>query len=98
MGLDAKIRLNTPEGSRFKPINGKVVFVSADRTSTKNEEEDFYLVKIETNEKSFTKQNESFRLYSGVPVVVGVITGKRSFIDYFLTPFKSGFSFAFSER
>jgi len=98
LGLNAKIRLNTPEGSRFKPINGKVVFVSADRTSTKNEEEDYYLVKIETNETSFTKQNESFRLYSGVPVVVGVITGKRSFIDYFLTPFKSGFSFAFSER
>ena len=98
LGLDAKIRLNTPEGSRFKPINGKVVFVSADRTSTKNEEEDYYLVKIETNETSFTKQNESFRLYSGVPVVVGVITGKRSFIDYFLTPFKSGLSFAFSER
>ena len=98
VGLNAKIRLNTPEGSRFKPINGKVVFVSADRTSTKNEEEDYYLVKIETNETSFTKQNESFRLYSGVPVVVGVITGKRSFIDYFLTPFKSGFSFAFSER
>ena len=98
VGLDAKIRLNTPEGSRFKPISGRVVFVSADRTSTKNEEEDFYLVKIETNETSFTKQNESFRLYSGVPVVVGVITGKRSFIDYFLTPFKSGFSFAFSER
>ena len=41
---------------------------------------------------------KAFRLYSGVPVVVGVITGKRSFIDYFLTPFKSGFSFAFSER
>ena len=98
VGLNAKIRLNTPEGSRFKPISGKVVFVSADRTSTKNEEEDYYLVKIETNETSFTKQNESFRLYSGVPVVVGVITGRRSFIDYFLTPFKSGFSFAFSER
>ena len=98
VGLDAKIRLNTPEGSRFKPISGKVVFVSADRTSTKNEQEDFYLVKIETNEISFIKQNESFKLYSGVPVVVGVITGKRSFFDYFLTPFRSGFSFAFSER
>ena len=98
VGLDAKIRLNTPEGSRFKPISGKVVFVSADRTSTKNEQEDFYLVKIETNETSFIKQNESFKLYSGVPVVIGVITGKRSFFDYFLTPFRSGFSFAFSER
>ena len=98
VGLNAKIRLNTPEGSRFRPIDGKVVFVSADRTSTKNEEEDFYLVKIETDETSFSKQDERFKLYSGVPVIVGVITGKRSFIDYFLTPFKSGFSFALSER
>ena len=96
--MNAKIRLNTPEGSRFRPIDGKVVFVSADRTSTKNEEEDFYLVKIETDETSFSKQDERFKLYSGVPVIVGVITGKRSFIDYFLTPFKSGFSFALSER
>ena len=60
--------------------------------------EDYYLVKIATNETHFTKQNENFILYSGVPVIVGIITGKRSFFDYFLTPFKSGLSFALSER
>tara|TARA_B100000287_G_scaffold435141_2_gene502080 strand:- start:678 stop:1955 length:1278 start_codon:yes stop_codon:yes gene_type:complete len=97
-GLKAKIRLNTPEGSRFRPIDGKVIFVGADRISTKNEKEDYYLVKIETDETSFSKNDETFRLYSGVPVVVGIITGKRSFIDYFLTPFKSGLTFALSER
>ncbi len=97
-GLNAKIKLNTPEGSRFKPIKGNVIFVGADRISTRNEKEDYYLVKIETNESHFTKQNENFRLYSGVPVIVGIITGKRSFYDYFLTPFKSGLSFALSER
>ena len=98
VGLNAKIRLNTPEGSRFRPIDGKVIFVGADRVSSKKDKEDYYLVKIETNETSFSKQDERFKLYSGVPVVVGVITGKRSFVDYFLTPFKSGFSFALSER
>ncbi len=98
VGLNAKIRLNTPEGSRFRPIDGKVIFVGADRVSSKKDKEDYYLVKIETNETSFSKQDERFKLYSGVPVVVGVITGKRSFFDYFLTPFKSGFSFALSER
>ena len=84
VGLNAKIRLNTPEGSRFRPIDGKVVFVSADRTSTKNEEEDFYLVKIETDETSFSKQDERFKLYSGVPVIVGVITGKEVLLIIFL--------------
>ena len=44
---------------------------------------------IETNEKSFSKRDEDFKLYSGVPVVVGIITGKRSFIDYFITPFRN---------
>ena len=39
-----------------------------------------------------------FSLYSGVPVKVGIITGKRSFIDYFFTPFKKNISFALSER
>ncbi len=97
-GLSAKIKLNTPEGSRFKPIKGNVIFVGADRISTRNEKEDYYLVKIATNETHFTKQNENFILYSGVPVIVGIITGKRSFFDYFLTPFKSGLSFALSER
>ena len=72
--------------------------MGADRISTKNEKEDYYLVKIETDETSFSKNDETFRLYSGVPVVVGIITGKRSFIDYFLTPFKSGLTFALSER
>ena len=95
--LEAKIRLNTPEGSRFRSIKGKVVFVGADRISSKDEE-GFYLVKVETSENSFARKNEEYRLLSGVPVMVGIITGKRSFMDYFLTPFMSGASFALSER
>ena len=95
--LEAKIRLNTPEGSRFRSIKGKVVFVGADRISSKDEE-GFYLVKVETSENSFERKNEQYRLLSGVPVMVGIITGKRSFMDYFLTPFITGASFALSER
>ena len=97
VGLDTKIRLNSPEGSRFKAIEGKVVFVSADRTSTDNSES-FYLVKVETNEVAFSKGSEIYRLYSGVPVIVGVITGKRSFLDYFLSPFRNNIAFSLSER
>ncbi len=95
--LEAKIRLNTPEGSRFRSIKGKVVFVGADRISSKDEE-GFYLVKVETSENSFARKNEEYKLLSGVPVMVGIITGKRSFMDYFLTPFMTGASFALSER
>ena len=95
--LEAKIRLNTPEGSRFRSIKGKVVFVGADRISSKDEE-GFYLVKVETSENSFARKNEQYKLLSGVPVMVGIITGKRSFMDYFLTPFITGASFALSER
>ena len=99
VGLEAKIKLNTPEGSRFRPLSGEVTFVGADKVSnSKEKDEDYYLVKIETNEKSSMKQNESFKLYSGVPVIIGIITGKRSFIEYFVSPFKSKFSFALSER
>ena len=98
-GLDAKIRLNTPEGSRFRALEGKVVFVGADRISISDKnEESYYLVKIETKETSFSKKDENFELFSGVPVIVGIITGKRSFVDYFLTPFKNKVSFALSER
>ena len=97
VGMDTKIRLNSSEGSRFKPIRGKVVFVGADRTSKSNSES-FYLVKIETNEIAFSKGTETFNLYSGVPVVVGIITGKRSFLDYFISPFKSNIVFSLSER
>ena len=95
--LEAKIRLNTPEGSRFRSIKGKVVFVGADRISSKDED-GFYLVKVETSENSFTRKNEEYKLLSGVPVMVGIITGKRSFMDYFLTPFITAASFALSER
>lgn len=98
-GLDAKIRLNTPEGSRFRALEGKVVFVGADRISISDKnEESYYLVKIETKETSFSKKDENFELFSGVPVIVGIITGKRSFVDYFITPFKNKVSFALSER
>ena len=76
---------------------GKVVFVGADRISSKDED-GFYLVKVETSENSFARKNEEYKLLSGVPVMVGIITGKRSFMDYFLTPFITGASFALSER
>ena len=92
-----KRQLNTPEGSRFRSIKGKVVFVGADRISSKDEE-GFYLVKVETSANSFARKNEEYKLLSGVPVMVGIITGKRSFMDYFLTPFITGASFALSER
>ena len=97
VGLATKIRLNSSEGSRFKPIIGKVVFVGADRIST-NDEEGYYLVKIETDQNSFTKGKEIYNLYSGVPVAVGIITGKRSFLDYFLSPFLNNITFSLSER
>ena len=77
-GLNAKIRLNTSEGSRFRPLNGKVIFVGADRISVNDKEEGYYLVKVETLENSFNKKNENFKLYSGVPVLVGIITGKEA--------------------
>ena len=96
-GLDAKIRLNSPEGSRFKPMNGKVVFVGADRVSSKDSD-GYYLVKIETEETSFYKDNEVYVLYPGIPVIAGIITGNRSFLDYFMTPLKQNISFALSER
>ena len=96
-GLDAKIRLNSPEGSRFKPMNGKVVFVGADRVSSKDSD-GYYLVKIETEETFFYKDNEVYVLYPGIPVIVGIITGNRSFLDYFMTPLKQNISFALSER
>ena len=96
-GLDCIIRLKSSDGSRFKPINGKVVFVGADRISNQNND-GFYLVKIETKESSFLKGNQSFNLYSGVPVTAGIITGKRSFVDYFFSPFRKNINFALSER
>lgn len=96
-GLSAKIRLNSPDGSRFKPLEGSVIFVGADRVSNE-QNKDFYLVKIETEQKSFLKGKENYKLYSGVPVTIGIITGKRSFFDYFFSPFKTNIFFALSER
>ena len=55
-------------------------------------------VKIETDQNSFVKGNEIYKLYSGVPVAVGIITGRRSFLDYFLSPFLNKITFSLSER
>ena len=66
-GLDAKIRLNTSEGSRFRPLNGKVIFVGADRISVNNEEEGYYLVKVETLENSFNKKMKTLNFIPVFP-------------------------------
>lgn len=97
IGMSAKIRLNSPDSSRYQPINGKVIFVGADRIRSENVQ-NYYIIRVRTSEKAFFRGEQKYNLYSGVPVTIGVIIEKRSIYDYLISPLKNKFELGLSER
>ena len=86
VGQSATIRLTSAEARRFDNLSGKVISISPD-TLTKEGEEPYYKVRIETARDYFQRGNLKYKLYPGVQVTVGIITGQRTVLSYLLDPF-----------
>lgn len=88
IGQEARIQLMSSSARGFQSIEGEVVYISADKIVSKDNIP-FYLVKIRPNQVYFQKQNIKFPLIPGVTVQASILIGKRSILDYLLTPFQN---------
>lgn len=97
VGQRAVIRLASRDATRFDHLEGEVVFISPDTTSP-DEGEPYYRVRVVTDRDHFKGRGITYKLYPGVQVMVGIITGDRSILSYLLDPFIGAMHTAMNER
>jgi adhesin transport system membrane fusion protein len=96
-GQDALVGLASRDAGRYGKIKGKVVNVSPDTISIEGRGA-FYAVRIETAQDSFSGGGFTYRLVPGMLVTAHIHTGKRTVLQYLLSPFLNSMDGAFLER
>ena len=105
VGLEAKVQLGAYKSRLMPRINGKVIYVSADKifdergtmVANPTEPRDFYIARIEVPEKEIESINLDIKLQPGMPATVFLVKGERTFLEYMISPIRDSFHKAFKE-
>lgn len=98
-GQSATIRLASSDAMRFNKLNGKVVYIAADTNRDDKTNQYFYKVHIEPVADHFTGQEGvTYQLYPGMQVTANIVTGRRSTLQYVLSPFLANSYSSLQER
>jgi HlyD family type I secretion membrane fusion protein len=112
VGLTARIQLGAFKTRLVPRIDGKVIYVSADRfvddprsgmmaassdQPSRPGEAAYYLIKIELDEESISRINTEIKLHPGMPADVFIVKGTRTFLQYLISPIVDSFHRAFKE-
>ena len=108
VGSIARIQLNAYKARLVPRIEGKVIYISADKFdkempgmvapgAPKYTPAGYYKAKIEITPEELAKINMDVKLFPGMPVTVFIVKGSRSFAEYLYSPIKDSFHRAFKE-
>lgn len=97
VGQKARVYLNALKQRNAPTLIGSVTHVSADIFVDEKTNESYYKVKVTIPEQELTKLKE-VSLYPGMQLRVMIITQKRTPFDYFITPIRDSFRYAFREN
>lgn len=93
----AIVKFSAFDFSIFGGLEGEVVHISAD--TIKDEENNrFYIVRIQTDKNSFTRKGKDLKIIPGMTVDVDILTGKKTVLDYILKPILKTKQYTFTER
>ena len=96
-GQPAVVKLASADAMRFGGLDGTVINVSPDTLMTP-EGSPFYKVQIATEANHFKRGALRLDLLPGMQVVTSIKTGKRTVMEYVLTPLRYAMSGAIQER
>lgn len=96
IGQKARIQLLSSGSHGFKPIDGTVAHISADRVAEPNREP-YYRLRIRPNQLHFSRGDNQYQLVPGVRVSAAVLIGQRSVFDVLTAPLRSGMQNALTE-
>ncbi|QAR33329.1 HlyD family type I secretion periplasmic adaptor subunit [Geovibrio thiophilus] len=84
-GQNAVVKLTAYDFAIYGGLEGKVIHVSAD-TITDEKDEEFYLVRIETDKNYLGTEDNKKDIMVGMTVQADIITGKKTIIQYIMKP------------
>lgn len=93
--LPAIVKFSAYDFTKYGGLEGTLEHISADTTQD-DEGNSYYLVRVRTKQTSFGNE-ETLPIIPGMTASVDIITGKRSVLDYMLSPILSAKSNALRE-
>jgi HlyD family secretion protein len=96
-GLPALVRLLPYKTRRTPPIEGKLIYVSADRLIDKATNQPYYAAKIRVDQAKLEALGD-VEMLPGMPAEVSIETGKTTPAIYALSPILDSFHRAFGEK
>lgn len=93
--LHTVVKFSAYDFTKYGGLEGTLEHISAD-TTTDEEGNSFYLVRVRTKETSLDKDN-SLPIIPGMTASVDIITGKRTILEYLLKPILSAQTNALKE-
>lgn len=99
VGLFADVRFSAFNLKQAHVIEGKVIYVSADRFTDEATGEPYYEAKIQVTPKGVEQlEGYGFKLLPGMPAEVMINIGTRTPLSYFVKPFTDMVSRGFNEE
>lgn len=95
--LPARVRLTAFKSRQAPPLEGKVVFVSADQFSDERTGQSYFMARIEIAAKELAGMQQ-IKLYPGMPADTLIVTGERSMLAYLTEPITDSFNHAFRQQ
>ncbi|HYO45836.1 MAG TPA: HlyD family type I secretion periplasmic adaptor subunit, partial [Gemmatimonadota bacterium] len=95
-GLPAMVSLLPYKSATTPPIDGEVIYVSADMLTDQRTGDSYFLTRIRLARDSLAQARDVV-LSPGMPATVLIVTGKRRVADYFLEPLTQRMHRAFRE-
>ncbi len=96
-GQKAIVKFTAYDFAIYGGLPGKVTYISSD-TIVDEEGNNFYLVRIKTDQNYLEKNGEKHEILVGMVANVDIITGKKTVMDYILKPILKAKDSALRER
>ena len=95
-GMPVIVKITAYDYSVYGGLNGELVHISADTHTDESTGAPFYKVLVKTEQNYLT--NENNKVIPGMTAQLDILTGKRSVLNYFISPIYNAQSTVFTER
>ncbi len=96
-GLAARVRLTAFKQRTTPTLQGRVVYVSADRLTDPRTGIPYFTARVEIPASELARL-DGVKLYPGMPAEVMVVTGARTALEYLVDPLRESLQRAFREQ
>jgi HlyD family type I secretion membrane fusion protein len=98
LGMLAKVQLGAYKARLVPRMDGRVIYVAADKNIDQRSGAPGYIVRVQIDEKELDQLTADIKLFPGMPATVFLVKGTRTFLQYLISPIMDSFYRAFKEK